>query len=124
MDKKRLGRFGEEAAAAYLKKKRYGLLGMNFRTRFGEIDLIVSDRRYVVFVEVKLRRSAAFAEAREFVTRRKQERVIAAAQTWLQNNPTQLQPRFDVVEVYAPRGEDPACVEIHHIEDAFTLQER
>jgi putative endonuclease len=77
MDKKRLGRFGEETAAAYLRKKRYELLGMNYRTRYGEIDLIVRDRRFVVFVEVKLRRSAAFAEAREFVTRRKQERVIA-----------------------------------------------
>jgi putative endonuclease len=120
MDTKRLGRFGEEAAAKYLKKERYRLLGMNYRTRYGELDLIVCDRRFVVFVEVKLRRSAAFAEAREFVTRRKQERVIAAAQTWLQNNPTLLQPRFDVIEVYAPRGEDPDCVEIHHIENAFT----
>lgn len=124
MDKKRLGRFGEEAAAAYLKKKRYGLVGMNYRTRYGEIDLIVRDSRFVVFVEVKLRRSAAFAEAREYVTRRKQERIIAAAQTWLQKNPTRLQPRFDVIEVYAPRGEDPACVEIRHIEDAFALWER
>jgi putative endonuclease len=96
MDTKRLGRFGEEAAAKYLKKERYRLLGMNYRTRYGEIDLIVCDRRFVVFVEVKLRRSAAFAEAREFVTRRKQERVAAAAQTWLQQNPTRLQPRFDV----------------------------
>lgn len=120
MDTKLLGRFGEETAAAYLKNKQYRLLGMNYRTRYGEIDLIVCDRRYMVFVEVKLRRSASFAEAREFVTRRKQERVIAAAEAWLQNNPTRLQPRFDVVEVYAPRGADPDCVEIHHIENAFS----
>ena len=119
MESKLRGRFGEEMAAAYLKKKRYKLVGMNYRTRLGEIDLIVSDRRYIVFVEVKLRRSASFAEAREFVTRGKQQRVIMAAQSWLQANPTKLQPRFDVVEVYAPQGEDTERLEINHIENAF-----
>jgi putative endonuclease len=119
METKLRGRFGEEAAASYLKKKRYKLLGMNYRTRLGEVDLIAADRRFVIFVEVKLRRSDTFAAAREFVTKPKQQRVIAAAQSWLQANPTQLQPRFDVIEVYAPEGENTAAMRINHIENAF-----
>jgi putative endonuclease len=119
MDARRLGDFGEEAAAVYLKKKRYRLLGRNYRTRMGEVDLIVRNGTYVVFVEVKLRRSAAFAEAREFVTAAKQERIMKAAQSWLQTNPTTLQPRFDIVEIYAPGGADPGRLENRHIENAF-----
>jgi putative endonuclease len=120
METKLKGRFGEEAAASYLKKKRYRLLGMNYRTRLGEVDLIAADRRFVVFVEVKLRRSDSFATAREFVTKPKQQRVIAAAQSWLQANPTELQPRFDVIEIYAPDGENSLDLRINHIENAFS----
>ena len=82
-DTRRLGRFGEAAAAEYLRKKGYAILGMNYRTRLGEIDLIAGDRRFVVFVEVKLRRSGDFARPREFVTASKQRRILAAAAEWL-----------------------------------------
>ena len=116
-----LGRFGEAAAAEYLRKKGYCLLGMNYRTRLGEIDLIAENKRYIDFAEVKLRKSAEFAEAREFVTRAKQQRLIAAAQEWLQSSPTERQPRFDVIEVYAPDGTATARPEIRHWENAFTL---
>jgi len=121
MDTKQLGRFGEEQAARFLQNRGYRLIGTNYRTRFGEIDLIVSDRRYVVFVEVKLRRSASFAAAREYVTAAKRRRIIAAAERWLQKNPSGLQPRFDVVEVYAPEGLEEKRLKIEHIENAFTL---
>lgn len=119
MDKKLLGRWGEEQAAAYLRKKGYKVAGMNYSTRFGEIDIIASDKTYVAFVEVKLRKGDRFAGAREYVTRAKQERIISAAQGWLQVNDTGLQPRFDVIEVYAPEGINPGRVKINHIENAF-----
>ncbi|MBR6115591.1 MAG: YraN family protein [Oscillospiraceae bacterium] len=118
-DTKLLGRFGEAAAADYLRKKGYTLLGLNYRTRLGEIDLIASKGRYLVFAEVKLRRDGAFAEAREFVTPAKQKRIIAAAQEWMQRTPTSLQPRFDVMEVYAPEGTATAKPVIRHWENAF-----
>lgn len=118
MDRKLLGRFGEEQAANYLKKKKYKILGMNYNCRFGEVDIIAGNREYVVFVEVKLRKNASFAQAREFVTYSKQQRVISAAQLWLSNNPTDKQPRFDVIEVYAPLG-DRGEISINHIENAF-----
>ncbi len=118
MDKKLLGRFGEEQAAKYLKKKKYRIVGMNYSCRFGEIDIIAEDANYIAFVEVKLRKNASFAEAREFVTAGKQQRVMTAAQLWLSQNPTDKQPRFDVIEVYAPKG-DAGEITINHIENAF-----
>ncbi len=99
-----LGAWGESLAGEYLRKRRYTLLAANYRCRGGEIDLIARKGRFLVFAEVKLRRGADFAAAREFVTAAKQQRVILAAQHWLAENPTDLQPRFDVIEIYAPRG--------------------
>ncbi len=118
MDKKLLGRFGEEQAANYLKKKKYKILGMNYSCRFGEIDVIAGNRDFIVFAEVKLRRSSSFAEAREYVTYSKQQRIMTAAQLWLAANPSDKQPRFDVIEIYAPLG-DKGEIRINHIENAF-----
>ncbi len=114
--KKLTGRRGEAAAAEYLKQKGYRVVGMNYACRFGEIDVIAENREYLVFAEGKLRRSAQFAEAKEFVTAAKQQRLIATAQLWLQSNPTEKQPRFDVIEIY---GADAAISRINHIENAF-----
>ena len=113
------GAWGESLAAEYLRKKRYKLLAAGYRSRFGEIDLIVSDRKFLVFVEVKLRKSAQFAKALEYVDRRKQDRIRTTAQMYLAQNPTALQPRFDVIEIYAPEGTETARPEIYHLEDAF-----
>ena len=113
------GPWGEAVAAAYLRKKRYLLVACNYRCRFGEIDIIAGNRKYLVFVEVKLRRSDRFAAAREFVGLEKQRRLRTTAMLWLQENPDGRQPRFDVIEIYAPEGVDTAHPEIYHWEDAF-----
>ena len=120
-DTKLLGSFGEALTAEHLRKKGYRILGMNYRTRLGEIDVIASKGGYVAFVEVKLRKSDGFAQAREFVTRAKQQRVIAAAQEWLQQNACDLQPRFDVMEVYAPEGVATREPRLQYWENAFSL---
>ena len=114
-----VGAWGEQIAAEYLRKKRYKLLAAGYRCRFGEIGLIVSDRKYLVFVEVKLRKSAQFAKALEYVDRRKQDRLRTTAEMYLSQNPTELQPRFDVIEIYAPEGMETVRPEIYHMEDAF-----
>ena len=119
-DTRLLGRWGEAVAADYLRRKGYRLLGLNYRTRRGEIDLIATKGRFLVFVEVKLRRDSVFAQAREFVTPAKQRRLIAAAEEWLQQNPTTLQPRFDVIEVYAPEGTRTQEPDVRHWENAFS----
>ena len=120
-DKKLLGAYGEDAACAYLRKAGYKIVGRNYSCRMGEIDIIARDRKYIVFAEVKLRKNDSYGRASEFVTAAKQQRLIVTAQLWLGQNPSRLQPRFDVIEVYAPQGLDTVKPEIHHIEDAFEL---
>lgn len=113
------GAWGEALAAEYLRKKRYTVIAAGYRCRFGEIDLIVQDKKNLVFVEVKLRKSGEFARAMEYVDRRKQDRLRMTASLYLSQNPTQLQPRFDVIEIYAPEGTATKHPEINHMEDAF-----
>ncbi len=118
MDSRQKGGWGEERAARYLRLRAYRILEKNYRCRLGEIDLIARRGGFLVFVEVKLRRTDRFGEAREFVGRSKQERILATAQLWLQEHETSLQPRFDVIEIYAPDGPE-GRVKINHIENAF-----
>ena len=113
------GAWGESLAAEYLRKKHYRIVGAGYRSRFGEIDLIAADRRYLIFVEVKLRKTADFAMAREYVNAAKQNRIRTTAQLYLSENPTSLQPRFDVIEIYAPQGIATQSPVINHLEDAF-----
>ena len=113
------GAWGEALAAEYLRKKRSTPVAAGYHCKFGEIDLIVKNRKYLVFVEVKLRKSAHFARAAEYVDWRKQDRLRITASMYLSQNPTALQPRFDVIEIYAPEGTATATPEIYHLEDAF-----
>ena len=112
------GAWGEAAARGYLTRAGYRIVDCNFRTRFGEIDIIAQDGEYLVFVEVKTRKNARFAAAREYVTPQKQARILAAAEIWLQGHPTMLQPRLDVIEVYGEEGA-PLPPRINHLENAF-----
>ena len=115
-----LGHWGEGLAANFLRDRGYVILAANWRCRFGEIDLIASDGTCLCFVEVKLRKSDAFGSAAGFVDRRKQERLRAAAGLYLsQEGDGGLQPRFDVVEIYAPQGAATRRPEISLMENAF-----
>ena len=118
-ESRRLGRRGEELAAAYLRDKGFIIRAANWRSRFGEIDLIAEDGTYLCFVEVKLRKNAAYGSAGAFVDWRKQKKLRATAQLYLARNPTRLQPRFDVIEIYAPQGMDTKKPEICHLENAL-----
>lgn len=113
------GAWGEALAADYLRKKHYTILASRYYSRFGEIDLIAQNQHFLVFVEVKLRRSWNFARAREYVNQPKQDRIRMTASIFLSKYPTQLQPRFDVIEIYAPEGTKTTHPEICHLEDAF-----
>lgn len=114
-----LGRWGEAEAAKYLRRRGYQVLAANYRTRFGEIDLIASKGGYLVFVEVKLRKDDSHGAAMEFVDARKQHRLKTTASIYLAQHETQLQPRFDVIEIYAPKGLGTRVKSVNHIENAF-----
>lgn len=114
-----LGSWGEALAADYLRKRHYRILAARYYSRYGEIDLIVSNREYLAFVEVKLRKNDRFAQAREYVNQSKRDKIRMTASIYLSENPTCLQPRFDVIEIYAPEGLKTMNPEICHMEDAF-----
>ena len=111
-----LGHTGEAVAAKYYQKLGWLLLEHNYRTRFGEIDLILYTENTLVFAEVKTRRSAAFAAPAEAVNTAKQRRIVKAAGQYLQRSPfSDSLVRFDVVEVLpAPGG-----WQVHCIQQAF-----
>ena len=114
-----LGQWGEDRAADYLRGKGFRIAAANWKCRFGELDLIAADNTYLCFVEVKLRKSAAYGSAAAFVDRHKQDRLRTAATLYLSQHPTALQPRFDVIEIYAPRGIDTSRPELIHLENVF-----
>ena len=114
-----LGQWGEALVAEDLRKKGWTIVAANFRCRMGELDIVAENGRYLAFVEVKLRKNDRFGAACEAVTASKQLKLLAAAQYYLLRHPTQLQPRFDVAEVYAPQGVHTENPGINYIENAF-----
>lgn len=113
------GAWGETVAAEYLRKKGYKILGVNYRCRFGELDIIAEKRKILAFVEVKTRKNDDFARAMEYVDHHKQEKLRKTAAKWISENETKLQPRFDVIEIYAPEGPKTGKPKVYHWEDAF-----
>jgi putative endonuclease len=115
-ERQTLGRWGEEQAARFLRRKGMKIVERNLRTPVGEIDIVARQRRTLVFVEVKTRSSNAFGAPQEAVGPVKQRQILRAA-SWYLNATKQhgLQSRFDVVAV-CRSGERP---QIEHIADAF-----
>ena len=105
-DRSERGRLGEEYAARLLEREGYRILSRNFRTRYGEIDLIAQKGEILAFVEVKTRAADSLSRPAAAVSRRKQGRIILAAEGYLQRFPTALQPRFDVVEVVIEKARE------------------
>lgn len=115
-DNRRTGDRGEEIALRYLGRRGYRLVERNYRTRHGEVDLILRHGSTLVFVEVKLRRGTGFGEPVEAVTARKQERIRALAEHYLAvREPDFEEVRFDVVGVLAGAGEPV----VRHVPHAF-----
>ena len=97
------GAFGEDYTVKYLKKSGYKILERNYHSRFGEIDVIASKKGIIAFVEVKTRGENAIYAPREAVDYFKQQKCIKTAEYYLVNNPSDLQPRFDVSEIILKR---------------------
>jgi putative endonuclease len=117
-----LGRSGEAAAAAYLRRKLYTIVETNYRTRYGEIDIIVRRGSITAFVEVKTRREETFGKPFEAVGPRKQEQLRRMASAWLALHHTdpvvrEATFRFDVVSIVM--DEAGRISELQHMKDAF-----
>lgn len=107
-----IGANGEETAARFLISRGYAILDRNFRTRYGELDIVAQDGVQIVFVEVKTRKNADFANAAEAVTPSKRRKLRHVALHWLTLRNSEAAARFDVIEVYK-NGD------INHITNAF-----
>jgi putative endonuclease len=115
-----LGRVGERLACEHLERLGYRVVARNYRTRFGELDLIVCDDTWLVFVEVKTRRSGALESSVQAVSADKQRRVRSMAAAWLveaTDRPRSRELRFDVVGVTVDRNS--RLVRLDHLEGAF-----
>ncbi|NIQ94410.1 MAG: YraN family protein [Desulfuromonadales bacterium] len=111
-----LGRWGEDAAASYLRAQGVKIIERNLRTPVGEIDIIGRSGRTLLFIEVKTRRGRSCGLPQEAVGVRKQRQILRAAQWYLAGGKgPDLQPRFDVVAVEVGSGGP----RVEHIPNAF-----
>ncbi len=109
----RLGTQGEAVAAAHLRAAGLTLVERNFRTRYGEVDLVARDGDDVVFIEVKTRRGHGYGDPEESVTRRKRGRLAKTAMHYLQAHGLEQRPwRIDVVGITLHEG---AAADINHV---------
>jgi len=107
-----LGKEGEKLAIDYLLKKGYRILEKNFRTQFGEIDIIAKHGNYIVIVEVRRRASESFGGPELSVNHKKQERLKKLALYYLSKLGKEHPVRFDVIAIKDSQ--------IEHIENAFS----
>jgi putative endonuclease len=106
------GRAAEDRAREFLESKRYVFLDANYRTKLGELDLVMDDRGVLVFVEVRERTNEAFGRGFETVTWSKQLKLAKAAMAYIQSKGlARRSMRFDIVSI-GPRG-------VEHIPNAF-----
>lgn len=115
MDKKQRGRWGENSAVDFLVKKGYNIVGRNYISRNGEIDIIAEDGKRIVFIEVKVLQSYEEAELDRIIGPKKRDRVRRTALDFLAKNgiSEEREMRCDVVAVMSARRK------ILHYENAF-----
>lgn len=110
-ENKRLGRAGENKACNYLKKSGYKILKRNYKSPFGEVDIIAGKEDVIAFIEVKTRRSDAYGQPSESVTKERKAKYINGANYFFAGKDIDCTVRFDIIEIL--------CGKINHIENAF-----
>ena len=110
-NKKNIGNLGESKSIEYLEKNYYQIIERNFFCRFGEIDIIARDGNYLVFVEVKYRKSENYGMPIEAVDFRKQNKIRGVANYYLLKTGYNKAVRFDIIGILGEK--------ITHIKNAF-----
>lgn len=106
------GKEGEKEALDYLLANNYEILARNFRFSRFEIDIIALDQKQLVFVEVKTRQSNNVGEPESFLSEAQQERIMIAAEHYLEISNFEGEVRFDVIAILKSK-------DLHHIKEAF-----
>lgn len=112
-----LGKEGEALAVSFLRKKGLKIVEKNYRTAFGEIDIIAKDKQVIVFIEVKTRSDNAFGYPFEAVNTRKREKIRKVALSFMKKYKRELPARFDVLSITIHEGKE----HIEHFKDAFEV---
>lgn len=115
---KQIGDAGEEYAVEYLKKRKHKVISRNYRRNFGEIDIISQKGEYIVFTEVKTRRTDTMSQPIEAVNRQKRQRIVKTAAAFLAENNLDSFCRFDICEVYI-NPQNLKLKKINYLENAF-----
>lgn len=113
--KQKLGNWGEDLASKLLENKGYQVLARNWRFKRAEVDLIVQNEQFLVFVEVKVRKNANFGHPEVFVNEQKTQLIRMASEQFQINIGYNGFIRFDIISVEG----NPQQFEVLHIEDAF-----
>lgn len=95
---------------------------MNFHSKYGEIDIIAKNDKYIVFVEVKTRKQFSIVSPAGAVTKSKRNKIIKTAFVYMESNIINMQPRFDVIEI-TTKDDGAKIKSINHIENAFCQEE-
>ncbi len=132
LESAKIGRLGERRAAGYLRRRGYRILSRNFRTRYGEVDIVAHEGDALCFVEVKTRTSLEFGGGEEFIDAHKMRQIAGVAESYVRKfGLDEMQRRFDCVYVLVKPGERPALLEklfgpraeIRLVRDAFTYDD-
>lgn len=116
--RQKFGRFGEDLAVRFLKKQGYKIICRNYRTKFGEIDIIAKDTDTIAFIEVKSRRTSTFGHPKCSITHEKQKRISKTALYYLKTtDQSNASARFDVVTVNSHNKK----TDVEIIKNAFEL---
>ncbi len=100
VNRRMIGNAAEDEAARFLERHHYKILTRNYRSHFGEIDIIAKDRTHTVFVEVKSRGTSLFGSPQDSVVSRKRRRITLTAIDYIQRNRLEGRPvRFDVIAI-------------------------
>ncbi|MBI4871792.1 MAG: YraN family protein [Candidatus Riflebacteria bacterium] len=120
--RRELGLEGERAAADILRTQGFRIREVNFRTRFGELDIVAEEGEYLCFIEVRLRSGSSFGTAAESLTAKKREHLVAAARLYLAARGCSERPcRFDLLALEWDRRT--GSVRSHSlIRDAFGVE--
>ncbi len=116
---KELGKRGEEIVCEYVRKKGMLVFRQNYRTRFGEIDVIAEDDTHIIFIEVKTREENSLVSGIEAVDSAKRRRIVKSAQYFMNRLPVKLPVRFDVAEIIVKYENGKRKFSLKYIEDAF-----
>lgn len=114
MDRRRLGRLGEQRAAWFYRLRGYTIVARNARHAAGEVDLVARRGSTLVIVEVKTRQTRTAGEGHEAVDRTKRERLIRLGDSYAARHPT-AQLRYDIISIFWTGWR----FQVTHYEDAF-----